>query len=240
MGCLPPPRNGRPPRTPRQGGRAAYESANSSLRDHRAADRRVPAGGRGPALCPNWPRRPGRPGRSAMWRDRLGCPESGGRSRRRADGPTGAAPTATDGCSVPPRVWPYSSSSGTAVRSAAPVEVADEDIVVRRLHGGPPGGDRGRCAAARSGPPDARRHRRAGRARRARRTPSCTGPAGAFRRSGRTHASLIESPSTVMSAAGSALVAGPFFTLPSVAENLLPWHGQLITPFEIPFTAHPL
>ncbi len=37
--------------------------------------------------------------------------------------------------------------------------------------------------------------------------------------------------------AGSGCVAGPFFTLPSAAENSLWWQGHLITPPAISFTA---
>ena len=37
-------------------------------------------------------------------------------------------------------------------------------------------------------------------------------------------------PATVTFASGSGRVAGPFCTLPSSIENLLPWHWQLIVP----------
>ena len=37
---------------------------------------------------------------------------------------------------------------------------------------------------------------------------------------------------------GSGLVAGPSTTLPSLALNLLPWHGQSIVPFATWSTKH--
>src|ERR1700704_5582595 len=37
---------------------------------------------------------------------------------------------------------------------------------------------------------------------------------------------------------GSGLVAGPSTTLPSLALNLLPWHGQSIVPFTTWSTKH--
>ena len=52
-------------------------------------------------------------------------------------------------------------------------------------------------------------------------------------------ARATESPSTVMSAAGSGRVAGPPATLPSLMLNLLPWQGQLIVPPETSPTAQP-
>ena len=62
-----------------------------------------------------------------------------------------------------------------------------------------------------------------------------------FKRPRRTgaHASVIESPLTVIFSAGSGLVAGPFFTLPSVTENSLLWHGQVMTPLVMLVTAQP-
>ena len=72
-------------------------------------------------------------------------PAGGGRARERRPGastrspsaaPTAAARTATPACSAPPSGCP--SSSCPAPRrygSPPPIEVADEDFVVRRLHG---------------------------------------------------------------------------------------------------------
>lgn len=52
-------------------------------------------------------------------------------------------------------------------------------------------------------------------------------------------ASVMEPSDTLIDSAASALVAGPFFTLPSATENSLLWHGQVITPLVMPVTAQP-
>jgi hypothetical protein len=45
-------------------------------------------------------------------------------------------------------------------------------------------------------------------------------------------------PDTVTFASGSGEAAGGFTTEPSLMENLLPWHGQLMVPPSTEVTAH--
>lgn len=47
------------------------------------------------------------------------------------------------------------------------------------------------------------------------------------------------SPLTVIFRSASGLAAGPFVTEPSLALNLLPWHGQTISLFETLATGQP-
>src|SRR6478735_7479006 len=49
----------------------------------------------------------------------------------------------------------------------------------------------------------------------------------------------MEPPSTRICFSGSGWVAGPPVTSPVAASNVLLWHGQVMTPSAIPFTAHP-
>ena len=48
------------------------------------------------------------------------------------------------------------------------------------------------------------------------------------------------SPDKVAVLAARPRVAGPFATEPSATLNLLPWHGQLMVPFETVVTEHPM
>src|SRR5690349_10830637 len=59
-------------------------------------------------------------------------------------------------------------------------------------------------------------------------------PAGASR-----YALTMLSPSTLTLVSVSGLVAGPVVGSPVSIENLLPWHGQLITPPSTLLTSQP-
>src|SRR5689334_12334137 len=55
----------------------------------------------------------------------------------------------------------------------------------------------------------------------------------------RPQASVIESPSTVISTASSGALAGPDCGEPSSRENLLPWHGHGMSPSSLDSTMQP-
>src|ERR1700678_2528504 len=57
-------------------------------------------------------------------------------------------------------------------------------------------------------------------------------------RPGLPHSRMISFPVTEMLSVGSALVAGPWTTLPSLTLNSLPWHGQSIVPLATWSTMH--